>query len=238
MIQSQSIGAIATALAAASAEIKAVGKDRTNPHFKNKYATLDAIVDSVRPVLAKHGLAVMQDASDTQAGADGKPTAFTVETMLVHKSGEWIANRVTMPVAQSTPQGVGSALTYGRRYGLSALLSLATDEDDDGNAGSQQPARGNEQRRPPQQPSRATAPSSAASAAAAAEGSPSAAATDEPRSGAEAALRLLLADTRLTGTQRRQWEGWLEKPRTDKQLTEAIARVEDLIVANTEPQPA
>lgn len=134
MDKSDSIKELATALAKAQAELKAIGKDRTNPHFRNRYATLDAIVDGVRPVLAKHGLSVVQGASDTTQG-------FTVETYLLHSSGEWIRNVVAMPVSKQDAQGVGSALTYGRRYGISALLSLSTDEDDDGEAAVKTPAK-------------------------------------------------------------------------------------------------
>lgn len=125
MQHSDTIGKLADALAKAQAEIKAIGKDRTNPHFKNRYATLDAILDTIRPTLAKHGLSVVQGASDTTTG-------FNVETWLVHSSGEYIANVVAVPVSKQDAQGVGSALTYGRRYGVSALLALSTDEDDDG----------------------------------------------------------------------------------------------------------
>lgn len=125
MHRSDSITALATALAKAQAEIKSIAKDRTNPHYKNRYATLDAILDGVRPVLAKHGLSIVQGASDA---ADG----FAVETYLLHASGEWVSTVLTMPVAKQDAQGVGSALTYGRRYGVSALLALSTDDDDDG----------------------------------------------------------------------------------------------------------
>lgn len=125
MQKSDTIAKLADALAKAQAEIKAIGKDRTNPHFKNRYATLDAILDAVRPTLANHGLSVVQGASDTTQG-------FNVETYLLHASGEFIANVVAVPVSKQDAQGVGSALTYGRRYGVSALLALSTDEDDDG----------------------------------------------------------------------------------------------------------
>jgi hypothetical protein len=134
MHRSETIGKLAESLAAAQAEIKAVVKDRTNPHYRNRYATLDAILDAVRPVLAKHGLSVVQGASDTTQG-------FTVETYLLHSSGEFIANVIAMPVSKQDAQGVGSALTYGRRYGVSALLALSTDEDDDGEQAVKPPAK-------------------------------------------------------------------------------------------------
>ena len=132
MQHSETIGKLSDALAKAQAEMTSITKDRTNPHFKNRYATLDAILDAIRPTLAKHGLSVVQGASDTTQG-------FNVETWLIHSSGEYIANVVAVPVSKQDAQGVGSALTYGRRYGVSALLALSTDEDDDGEAAVKKP---------------------------------------------------------------------------------------------------
>lgn len=123
---------LAKSLVAAQADLPAVTKDSVNPHFRNKYASLDAVVEAVRGPLAKHGLAIVQGATSPAVGAP----ALTVETLLVHQSGEWLSNTVTVPMAKVDPQGAGGALTYGRRYGLAALLSLATEEDDDANAAS------------------------------------------------------------------------------------------------------
>jgi hypothetical protein len=134
---SESIATLAAALVKAQAELPAVTKDATNPHFRNKYASLDAIVAAVQPVLAKHDLAVVQSATTPSDGG----AALTVETLLLHKSGEWMANSVVVPMVKIDPQGAGGALTYGRRYGLSALLSLATEEDDDGNVASRPAAK-------------------------------------------------------------------------------------------------
>jgi hypothetical protein len=133
MHKSDSIAQLADALAKAQAGIKSITKDRTNPHFKNRYATLDAILDAVRPTLAAQGLSIVQGASESTQG-------FNVETYLVHSSGEYIANVVAVPVSKQDAQGVGSAMTYGRRYGVSALLALSTDEDDDGEAAAKKPA--------------------------------------------------------------------------------------------------
>jgi ERF superfamily len=145
MQKSDTIAKLADALAKAQSEIKSVSKDRTNPHFKNRYATLDAILDAVRPTLAKHGLSVVQGASDTTQG-------FNVETFLVHASGEYIANVVAVPVSKQDAQGVGSALTYGRRYGVSALLALSTDEDDDGEAAVKPPKKADPKPEPKPEP--------------------------------------------------------------------------------------
>lgn len=133
MHKSETIGKLAESLAKAQAGIKSITKDRTNPHFRNRYATLDAILDAVRPTLAAQGLSIVQGASESTQG-------FNVETYLVHSSGEYIANVVAVPVSKQDAQGVGSAMTYGRRYGVSALLALSTDEDDDGEAAAKKPA--------------------------------------------------------------------------------------------------
>lgn len=135
MKASPTIASLAKALVAAQAEFKAVPKDATNPHFRNTYSSLEAITESVRPILNRHKLAVVQGGSPISDEA-GAVTAVSVETMLLHESGEWISNAVTMPLDKATPQGVGSAVTYGRRYSLSALLAITTDDDDDGEAAS------------------------------------------------------------------------------------------------------
>lgn len=144
MKHSESIAHLATALVAAQADIRAVEKSATNPHFKSKYVPLDSIVAMARPVLAKHGLAVVQSAPSE----DGN--SLQVETMLVHTSGEWLSNEVCIPLAKRDPQGSGAAVTYGRRFGLSSLLSLTSEDDDDGNAASQ-PAKRAERPAPSQQ---------------------------------------------------------------------------------------
>lgn len=147
---SQTIGKLADALAKAQAEMEGASKDSTNPHFKSKYADLAAVRDACRP-LAKHGIAHLQPTK-----ADG--ARVTVTTMLIHSSGEWIAEDLTLTAGQATPQAVGSAITYGRRYGLAAMVGIAP-EDDDGEAAE---GRGNGQR------ARHEAPAQAAPAAAAA----------------------------------------------------------------------
>jgi hypothetical protein len=134
MNASPTITAIAPALVAAVGELAPVSKDATNPAFRNRYATLDSMMEQVRPVLARHGLAVLQSVTHPETDA-GRVVGIAVETRVLHTSGEWIAGLVTLPVEKSTAQGTGSAISYGRRYGLSALLGL-TAEDDDGQAAS------------------------------------------------------------------------------------------------------
>jgi hypothetical protein len=122
---SSTIGKLVDALAKAQGEMKGAAKDATNPHFRSKYPTLASVCDACDP-LAKHGIAYLQPTR-----AEG--VHVTVTTMLAHSSGEWIAQDLTLTAGQSTPQAVGSAITYGRRYGLAAMVGVAP-EDDDGEA--------------------------------------------------------------------------------------------------------
>ncbi len=103
-----------------------VKKDATNPFFKNKYASLSNIIEATQKPLSECGLAVLQ----LPAGEN------MLTTMLIHETGEYIAETYTMKPAKSDPQGVGSAITYQRRYAMGAILNLNIDEDDDGNEGS------------------------------------------------------------------------------------------------------
>jgi len=137
---SDSIAKLAPALVAVQNDLKAILRDSVNPHFHNQYASLDTIIDSVRPALAKHQLCLVQGASSPVSDDAGRVSAFAVETMLIHASGEWLSNAAILPLAKIDPQGAGGAITYGRRYGIAALLALATEEDDDGNTASGRPA--------------------------------------------------------------------------------------------------
>lgn len=130
MKTSPTITKIAPAVVAFCADVKAVAKNATNSHFGSRYATLDALWTYVRPHLAQHGLAYIEGGEPT----DG--THITLTGLLLHVSGEWISGALTLPLDKATAQGVGSAVTYGRRYLLGMMLSLTTDDDDDGNAAS------------------------------------------------------------------------------------------------------
>ncbi len=119
-MQSETIGQLIAALCKARGEFAPATKESTNPHFRSKYADLETVVNATFPSLVKHGLFVIQ----TFAGD-------TLETMLAHESGEWIKG--TQPLlGKQDPQGIASASTYARRYGLMAILGVAP-EDDDGN---------------------------------------------------------------------------------------------------------
>ena len=153
MKHSESITKLAAALVKAHGEIRGVTKDSTNPHFGSRYTSLDATMDMVRPILAKNGLAVVQGATVPETDGGGIKN-FSLETMLLHESGEWMSNAVTIPVEKANAQGVGSGLSYARRYGVSALLALSSDEDDDGNGATSAPAK----RQPQKGPERVPAP--------------------------------------------------------------------------------
>lgn len=127
--RSDSIASLAAALAKAQGEIEGASKDKTNPHFKSSYADLASVWGACRAPLSKNSLAVLQPAF-----ADGP--CVTVTTILAHSSGEFIEVDLTMTAQQNTPQGIGSCMTYARRYALSSLVGIAP-EDDDGNAASQ-----------------------------------------------------------------------------------------------------
>ena len=132
MYASESINELATALALAQGEVENASKTSTNPHFRSKYADLAEIINTVRPVFAKHGLAIVQSPSY----ADG---LVSVTTLLTHKSGQWIKDIASAPAPKLDPQGVGSAVTYLRRYALGAFACIASEADDDGNAASAKP---------------------------------------------------------------------------------------------------
>ena len=118
---------LATALAAAQCEMQNPRFDKTNPGFRSKYASLAAVRDAVIPILARHGIAVVQNLTTTDGG-------ICCTTMLLHKSGQSLISSLPMPAAKFDAQGLGSAATYARRYGLMAMAGVVGDEDDDGNA--------------------------------------------------------------------------------------------------------
>jgi hypothetical protein len=122
---SENIGEIAAALAKAQGTMGHAAKDKTNPHFKNSYADLANVLDVCRDPLATNGIAV------TQLPAMQRDVVV-LTTMLIHSSGQWIRSTLTMPVSKRDAQGVGSAITYARRYALSAMVGI-TQDDDDGN---------------------------------------------------------------------------------------------------------
>ena len=131
MNTSASIVAIVPALVAAQAAIKPALKDSENPHFKSKYADLASVWDACREALTANDIVVVQDATTLDGQA-------AIVTCLLHKSGEWLQFGPLVVPAKQDAHGVGSAISYGRRYALSAALGIVA-EDDDGNAAVEQP---------------------------------------------------------------------------------------------------
>lgn len=128
MNKSESIKELATALAKAQGEMKGAIKDASNPFFKSKYADLASVVEAIRAAFSKYGL------SYSQGSEPSEKNEVRVETIIMHSSGEWLSNGIlSLPVSKADAQGFGSALTYARRYSLSAAVGVAP-EDDDGNA--------------------------------------------------------------------------------------------------------
>ncbi len=127
MAQSDTINELAAALSKAQGEMQAAIKDKINPFFKSSYADLGSVWDAARPVLSKYGLCVMQT---TELVADG--TRIVMVTTLAHTSGQWMKSYLPLNPSKNDSQGVGAALTYLRRYSLSAIVGVVCDDDDDG----------------------------------------------------------------------------------------------------------
>lgn len=125
MKMSDTIAELATALAKAQGQIDDASKSADNPYYKSRYADLAAVRAVIREPLATNDLAIIQAPRVVQGGAE-------VETMLVHKSGEYMSETLFMPAGKSDPHGYASAITYARRIGIMSLLALAA-YDDDGN---------------------------------------------------------------------------------------------------------
>ena len=127
---SSQIDAISAALAKAQGQIANPTKDSINPHFKAQYADLSSGLNAIRSALSANALAIVQTTR-----MDGE--MLMLHTMLAHGSGQWIGSQWPVIKLPAPPQGIGSALTYARRYTLFALVGIAGEEDDDdGNAAS------------------------------------------------------------------------------------------------------
>lgn len=122
------------ALAVAQSEMKNPVKNATNPAFRSKYANLDAVVEATMPILNKHGLSLSVWPAGIEEGR------LLCRTRLAHAEGGEIIEESAWPVTKNDPQGVGSALTYARRYIISAICGVAPDDDDDGAQASAKPA--------------------------------------------------------------------------------------------------
>jgi ERF superfamily len=127
-IQSENIDKVSEALASAQGEIRLASKDGANPHFKSKYTTYEELRLACREPLSKNGLAITHQLTYTQ---DFKRVMIT---QVSHVSGQWMRSYLMLPQDKETPQGVGSSLTYCRRYSLSCLLAMGSgdESEDDG----------------------------------------------------------------------------------------------------------
>jgi hypothetical protein len=120
---------IVAALLKVQTDMKPAVKDAENPHFRSKYADLSAVWDAVRDGLKAAKVLVSQDVTSDEHGVE-------VTTRFTHESAEWMEfGPLHVPIAKRDAQAVGSAISYGRRYSLSAALGIVA-EDDDGNAAS------------------------------------------------------------------------------------------------------
>lgn len=141
MKTSENIEKIALALANFQKNVESPKKSSNNPAFKRdgkalKYADLDAIIKVITPALSENGLSQMQFTS-----SDIETKTVKVTTMLLHSSGQYmISDDLVLPAenfGKFNAQTIGSSITYGRRYSLSAMLGIASEDDDDANAQSQ-----------------------------------------------------------------------------------------------------
>jgi hypothetical protein len=124
-LQSDQVDVLAQALVAAQKVMDNATKDAKNPFFKNNYATLESVIEATKKVLADNGLVVTQ----------GMLPGDIVVTTLLHTSGQWIRSYLQMTPSKNDPQGIGSAITYARRYSLAAMCNI-TQVDDDAQAAS------------------------------------------------------------------------------------------------------
>lgn len=122
-MKSDQIAKLATALAKAQAKMANAEKDAENPFFKSSYATLASVWDSCRGPLTANGLSVIQTTEEADRGTK-------LVTILAHESGEWIRSEMYLRPKDNTPQAIGSALTYARRYELAAIVGVSVADDD------------------------------------------------------------------------------------------------------------
>ena len=133
MKTSDNVELVSAALVSMQAEAQHANFDSKNPHFKSKYASLAEVIDTVKPVLAKHGLAIVQ------MPAFRENVGHVLCTRIIHKSGQWIEDEMRLNPIKDDPQGLGSSLTYSRRYSIPAICMIASEDDDDGNKASHGP---------------------------------------------------------------------------------------------------
>jgi len=129
MKKSETIKELAEAINKAQMEMSGAKKTMKNSFFKSNYANLEEVIQCIKEPFANNGLSFSQFPI-TEDGFAG------VETVLMHKSGEWMSGEFLLKCSKNDPQGMGSAITYARRYGLQSIAGVPS-EDDDGNAATQ-----------------------------------------------------------------------------------------------------
>ena len=126
--KSHKIDKLAGSLAKAQSEMGGVAKGKVNPFYKSSYADINSCIEACMPALNKHGLSI------SQGNRFCATTGYYITTMLLHESGQWLKSEIRIPLTnKKDAQEIGSACTYGRRYGLTSMVGLAQ-VDDDGNA--------------------------------------------------------------------------------------------------------
>lgn len=124
-LQSEQTNDLVSALVKASAEIKTAKKDAENPFFKSRYSDLPSIVEACKSALLKNNLVVTQSTTLVNG-------VTALVTTLHHTSGQWIRGYYPVTAVKADPQAMGSAITYARRYALSAIVGVVSEDDDDG----------------------------------------------------------------------------------------------------------
>ena len=136
MEKSDSIVKLSKALVKMQSEMGAASRLSDNPYFKSKYADLNSVWEAVAEPLHNNGLAVTQLVGEYVDGTQ------SLESVLIHESGEWISCKSSIPLAKKDPHGAGSGITYLRRYNLASITGCLSELDDDANAAADPKKRG------------------------------------------------------------------------------------------------
>lgn len=123
MVRSNEINELANSLSKAQGEMPEAIFDSKNPHYKSDYASLSAFLKVVKPILSKHGLSVSQLPETIN-------DKYCLTTILMHSSGQFISSSLPLLLSKNDMQGLGSAITYAKRYGIDAMLGVGSDDDD------------------------------------------------------------------------------------------------------------
>ena len=215
MNKSESITNLVKALVTFQGKMTAVKKDTTNPFYKSKYATLDTIWETIRKPLSENGLSIAQTMNLIESNS-------VLETTLYHTSGEWISGTQLVNPVKNDPQGLGSAITYARRYSLSAILGLVSDDDDDANVATKPESKPKVESKPVEKPVEA----------------PKA----EPKLASEAQVKKIYASVKEKGITADQAKAYLKSTfnkLSTKELTvtEASQLIADILVGKLNTKP-